>query len=66
MEESRDQFGSWEEASSVGNKVLFSFLRRAHYSDKIPRKAPLDIKIPRKAPLDMREHRHRGGAVRQG
>jgi hypothetical protein len=56
MEESRDQFGSWEEASSVGNKVLFSFLRRAHYSDKIPRKAP----------LDMREHRHRGGAVRQG
>jgi hypothetical protein len=49
MEESRDQLISWEEASSVGNKALYQFLRRAYYPDKIPRKAP----------LDMREHRHR-------
>jgi hypothetical protein len=38
-----DQFGSWEEASSVGEmKRRISFLRRASYHDKIPMKVPPD------------------------
>jgi hypothetical protein len=30
VEESRGQFGSWEEASQVGNKALKQFLQRAN------------------------------------
>jgi hypothetical protein len=40
VEESRDQFGSWEEASQVGNEALRQFLQAS--SDFFMRTRPFD------------------------